>query len=61
MFTAADISAIYALEFARRSKGFVFGEAEQAYVARTTQRDAYKRAMEIWQDTKAWNAGVSGQ
>jgi len=61
MFTAADIPVIYALEFARRSKGFVFGKLEQAYVARTTQRDAYKRAMEIWQDTKAWNATVSGQ
>ncbi|AYG67636.1 MULTISPECIES: glutathione S-transferase family protein [unclassified Rhizobium] len=61
MFTAADISVIYALEFARRSKGLVYGETEQAYIARTTQRDAYKRAMETCQDTKAWNARVSGQ
>ena len=45
-FTAADISVTYALELARRYGGFVPGEAEQAYVARITARDAYKRAYE---------------
>jgi len=53
-FTAADISVTYALQQARRSAGVVLGETEQAYVARTTGRDAYKRAMETCQDTKAW-------
>jgi glutathione S-transferase len=45
-FTAADISVTYALELARRYGGFAPGEAEQAYLARTTVRDAYKRALE---------------
>jgi glutathione S-transferase len=45
-FTAADISVVYALELARRYGGFAPGEAEQAYMARTTGRDAYKRALE---------------
>ena len=60
-FTAADISVTYALEMARRNVGFVFGEAERAYVARTTGRDAYKRAMETCQATKAWDAAVSAR
>ena len=53
-FTAADISVTYALQFARRSGGIALGEAEQAYVARTSGREAYKRAMETCQATKAW-------
>lgn len=55
-FTAADISVTYALEFAQRSGAVTLGEAERAYVARTSGRDAYKRAMEVCQDTKAWAA-----
>ena len=55
-FTAADISVTYALLLARRAGGVVLGEAEQAYVARTTGRDAYGRAMETCQSTKAWAA-----
>ena len=55
-FTAADISVTYALELARRSNATTLGEAEQAYVARTSGREAYKRAMETCQDTKAWAA-----
>src|SRR3984957_14170334 len=57
-FTAADISVTYALELAQRSVGFALGEAELAYVARTTGRDAYQRAMETCQATKAWAARV---
>jgi glutathione S-transferase len=57
-FTAADISVTYALELAKRSGGVVLGEAESAYVARTSGRDAYKRAMDICQATKAWVARV---
>ena len=45
-FTAADISVTYALELARRAAGVTLGEAEQAYVARTSARDAYARAVE---------------
>ncbi len=59
-FTAADISVTYALELAQRSVGYALGEAERAYVARTSGRDAYKRAMETCQATKAWAARVAG-
>ena len=45
-FTAADISVTYALHLAERNCGITLGDAEQAYLARTTGRDAYKRAME---------------
>jgi glutathione S-transferase len=58
-FTAADISVTYALEFAQRSGAAALGEAEQAYVARTSGREAYKRAMETCQATKAWAAEAS--
>jgi glutathione S-transferase len=59
-FTAADISVTYALELAYRAGGVVLGEAERAYVARTTGREAYKRAMQVCQDTKAWAARSPG-
>lgn len=45
-FTAADISVTYALNLGANHAGFVLGEAEQAYVARTTSRDAFKRALD---------------
>lgn len=45
-FTAADISVTYALNLGQRTCGIALGEAEQAYLARTTGRDAYKRAIE---------------
>ena len=45
-FTAADISVTYALLLGRNHGGIVLGEAEEAYLARTTGREAYKRAME---------------
>jgi glutathione S-transferase len=57
-FTAADISVTYALNFARRAGGLALGEAEQAYMARTTGRDGYKRALETCRDTKAWLASA---
>jgi glutathione S-transferase len=60
-FTAADIAVTYALEFAQRTGAFALGEAEQAYVARTSGREAYKRAMETCQATKAWAAKASGR
>ena len=58
LFTAADISVTYALELAQRTVGFALGAAEQAYVARTTGRNAYKRAMETCHDTREWVAGM---
>lgn len=45
-FTAADISVTYALNLGQRTCGITLGDAEQAYLARTTGRDAYRRAME---------------
>jgi len=59
-FTAADISVTYALEFAQRTGNAVLGEIERAYVARTTGREAYKRAMDTCQATKAWAASLAG-
>ena len=60
-FTAADISVTYALEFAQRPGCFTLGEAEQAYVARTTRREAYGRAMQTCHGTRAWAAAAAGQ
>jgi glutathione S-transferase len=53
-FTAADIAVTYALEFAQRNRCFTFGTSEQEYLARTTSRDAYKRAMQTCRATGAW-------
>jgi glutathione S-transferase len=60
-FTAADISVTYALEFARRTGCAALGEAEQAYIARTSGREAYMRAMETCHATRAWAAEASGR
>jgi glutathione S-transferase len=60
-FTAADISVTYALELAQRAGGVTLGESERAYVARTGGREAYKRAMETCQATKAWAAKAAQQ
>jgi len=45
-FTAADISVTYALNLGLRHCDLTLDDAEQAYLARTTSRDAYKRAIE---------------
>jgi glutathione S-transferase len=60
-FTAADISVTYALELAHRLCAFSFGAIEQAYIARTTEREAYKRAMDACQATKAWVAELANR
>ena len=60
-FTAADISVTYALQLAQRAGGVTLGEAEQAYVARTSGREAYGRAMETCQATKAWAAKAASR
>ncbi|TWB54355.1 glutathione S-transferase family protein [Nitrospirillum viridazoti] len=57
-FTAADISVTYALEFAQRAGGYTLNEAQRAYVARTSGRGAYRRAMDTCQATKAWAAAA---
>ena len=45
-FTAADISVTYALNLGANHAGFVLSEVEQEYLARTTGREAYKRAFD---------------
>jgi glutathione S-transferase len=60
-FTAADISVTYALELARRFAGVALGEAERAYMARCSGRDAYQRAMDACQGRRAWLAAAPGQ
>ncbi|MGN8021799.1 glutathione S-transferase family protein [Phyllobacterium sp. 22229] len=55
-FTAADISVSYALLFGLRTGNYTPGSVERAYLARTTARPAYARAMETCQATKAWAA-----
>ncbi len=60
-FTAADISVTYALEFSARNGGVVLDEAERAYVARTTGRPAYSRAMDTCHATKAWVARLAAK
>jgi glutathione S-transferase/3-isopropylmalate dehydratase len=52
-FTAADISVTYALELGRNHCGIVLGDAEQAYLARTTGREAYRNALERSQPVMA--------
>ncbi|WP_029936512.1 glutathione S-transferase family protein [Sphingomonas sp. UNC305MFCol5.2] len=59
-FTAADISITYALQFARRTGFHSPDEVEQAYIARTTGREAYARALDSCPGTKAWAASVGG-
>jgi len=58
-FTAADISISYALQFAERTRGAVLREDELAYLARTTGRAGYRRAMDKCTDTRAWVAALA--
>ncbi|AMA58446.1 glutathione S-transferase family protein [Bradyrhizobium sp. CCGE-LA001] len=59
-FTAADISVSYALLLGLRTGNYVPGLTERDYLARTTARPAYLRAMESCQATKAWAARSPG-
>jgi glutathione S-transferase len=59
-FTAADISVSYALLLGLRTGHYVPGSTERDYLARTTARPAYARAMETCQATKAWAARSPG-
>ena len=58
-FTAADISVTYALQFAQRTIGYGLADTERAYIARTTGRETYGRAMDSFPATKAWVAGLT--
>jgi glutathione S-transferase len=58
-FTAADISVTYALQLAQRTDCYSLGEAERAYVARSSKREAYQRAMDACQATKSWVAELA--
>ncbi len=51
-FTAADISVSYALLLSKRAGGIVLDDAVKAYLARTTARDAYKRALDVCTATR---------
>jgi len=53
-FTAADISVTYALELGKRTGTATLTDVERAYVARTTARDGYRRAMAACPATRAW-------
>ena len=58
MFTAADISVTYSLNLARRRGGIVLDEVERAYMARTTGREGYQRALDACPATKGFYAVV---
>jgi glutathione S-transferase len=60
-FTAADISVTYALEFAQRAGGITLGKTERDYVARTSSRDGYQRAMASCHATRAWAASSASE
>ena len=57
-FSAADISVTYTLNLAIRRGGIVLDETEKAYMARTTGRDGYKRALDACPATKGFYASV---
>ena len=57
-FTAADISVTYTLNLAGRRGGIVLNEAERAYMARTTGRDGYTRALNACPATTGFYASV---
>ena len=58
-FTAADISVTYALTLAKRMGGIVLDESEKAYMARTTGREGYHRALDACPATKGLLAQAS--
>jgi glutathione S-transferase len=53
-FTAADVAMTYTLDWAARQHHYRPGELEQAYIARTTAREGYKRAMQACHATRGW-------
>lgn len=59
-FTAADISVTYALQFAERTGCYTLAAPEADYVARATDRDGYRRAMDACPATKGWVESMKG-
>jgi glutathione S-transferase len=59
-FTAADISVYYALQLARGFGGVLLAQTEQAYMARISERDAFRRALETCRATRAWLEASAG-
>ena len=51
-FTAADISVTYALLLSKRAGGINLGAPAEAYMVRTTARDAFRRAMDVCTATR---------
>ena len=51
-FTAADSSVSYALLLSKRAGGITLDETVKAYLARTTARDAYNRALDTCTATR---------
>ena len=60
-FTAADISVTYTLNLAIRRGGIVLDETESAYLARTTARAGYQRALDACPATKGFYASIPPQ
>jgi glutathione S-transferase len=60
-FNAADISVTYALMLARNGAGVSLGQVEQAYMGRVSEREAFQRALQSCQATRAWIARTPGQ
>ncbi|MEQ1516531.1 MAG: glutathione S-transferase [Usitatibacteraceae bacterium] len=61
VFTAADISVTYALELAQRGGSVALSDIELSYLARTTHREGYLRAMANCHDTRAWVAKITSE
>ncbi|WP_296595484.1 glutathione S-transferase family protein [Phenylobacterium sp.] len=60
-FTAADISVSFALWLGTNIPGFVLSDAEQAYLDRTTARDAYRRAFDRSHEKPTPDPGPRGR
>ena len=60
-FTAADISVTYALMLTRNGAGVSLRQVEQAYMGRVSEREAFQRALQSCQATRAWIARTLGQ
>jgi hypothetical protein len=51
LYATADISVTHPLELAHRTRSFTFGDAKRNDIARTSGREAYKRAVETCRAT----------
>ena len=60
-FTAAVISVTHSLQQADRSGSYELGDALREYVARTTAREGYRRAMETRHNTRKWAERVAAE